>query len=111
MSSTTRPCWPEWGDVASTSRDDPSASAALLKQASRAAAWNALLLPLGSGGRCPAGCTTRRDRYGVALVREAFKPDSGPLADQHRPAAEREAMANLFAGAIGLYKTLTATGT
>lgn len=52
------------------------------------------------------------DDYGTDLMREAFKPASkrgvpqaaGPLTDAHLPTAEQEAMANLFAGAIGLYK-------
>jgi uncharacterized protein (TIGR02391 family) len=50
--------------------------------------------------------------YGTDLMREAFRPDMkkgqsvtpGPLTDTQIPAAEQEAMANLFAGAIGLYK-------
>jgi uncharacterized protein (TIGR02391 family) len=45
-------------------------------------------------------------------MRAAFKPSekngqsrpSGPLTDTQLPSAEQEAMANLFAGAIGLYK-------
>jgi uncharacterized protein (TIGR02391 family) len=41
---------------------------------------------------------------GVSLMRKAFDKATGPLADQSRPEAEREAMAHLFAGAIGLYK-------
>ncbi len=50
--------------------------------------------------------------YGTHLMREAFKPAEkkgqavtpGPLADTQQSTAEQEAMANLFAGAIGLYK-------
>jgi len=50
--------------------------------------------------------------YGTTLMRDAFKPAEkkgqpttpGPLADMQLPTAEQEAMANLFAGAIGLYK-------
>ena len=50
---------------------------------------------------------------GKELMRNAFKPAlkndqptmlPGPLTDMELPAAEQEAMANLFAGAIGLYK-------
>jgi uncharacterized protein (TIGR02391 family) len=41
---------------------------------------------------------------GVALMRKAFDPKSGPLADQSHPEAEREALCHLFAGAIGSYK-------
>jgi uncharacterized protein (TIGR02391 family) len=50
--------------------------------------------------------------YGVDLMREAFRPSEkkgkattpGVLTDISLPVAEQEAMANLFAGAIGLYK-------
>jgi len=50
--------------------------------------------------------------YGTDLMRETFKPAEkkgqsvtpGPLTDTQQPTAEQEAMANLFAGAIGLYK-------
>lgn len=41
---------------------------------------------------------------GVALMRKAFSPADGPLADKEQPAAEREALMHLFAGAIGSYK-------
>jgi uncharacterized protein (TIGR02391 family) len=50
---------------------------------------------------------------GKELMRDAFKPavkkdqsatTPGPLTDAKLPTAEQEAMANLFAGAIGLYK-------
>jgi uncharacterized protein (TIGR02391 family) len=49
---------------------------------------------------------------GTDLMRTAFKPaekkgqatSPGPLTDTQLPVAEQEAMANLFAGAIGLYK-------
>jgi len=52
------------------------------------------------------------DDYGKDLMRAAFKPaekngqsrPSGPLTDTQLPTAEQEAMANLFVGAIGLYK-------
>ncbi|MGB8525151.1 MAG: TIGR02391 family protein [Candidatus Acidiferrales bacterium] len=52
------------------------------------------------------------DDYGTELMREAFKPSEkksqaitpGPLTDTKLPVAEQEAMASLFAGAIGLYK-------
>ena len=40
---------------------------------------------------------------GVALVRKAFKK-GGPLADATALEAEQEALAHLFAGAIGSYK-------
>lgn len=44
------------------------------------------------------------DDFGIALVRKAFDKLNGPLADPDLPDSEREAMAHLFAGAIGLYK-------
>jgi hypothetical protein len=37
-------------------------------------------------------------------MRKAFDKCKGPLADQNQPEAEREALAHLFAGAIGSYK-------
>jgi uncharacterized protein (TIGR02391 family) len=41
---------------------------------------------------------------GVDLMRKAFNPTTGPLTDLQMPLAERESLANLFAGAIGSYK-------
>jgi uncharacterized protein (TIGR02391 family) len=41
---------------------------------------------------------------GVPLMRNAFDPNRGPLTDANLPIAEREALAHLFAGAIGSYK-------
>lgn len=41
---------------------------------------------------------------GVNLMRNAFKPGTGPLADPSLPSAEQEARMHLFAGAIGCYK-------
>ncbi len=41
---------------------------------------------------------------GTDLMRKAFAADSGPLTMQSHPKAEREALAHLFAGAIGSYK-------
>jgi uncharacterized protein (TIGR02391 family) len=41
---------------------------------------------------------------GAALMRRAFQAGSGPLMDASKPAAEQEALAHLFAGAIGSYK-------
>ena len=40
---------------------------------------------------------------GVKLMRKAFV-EGGPLADSAAPAAERQALSHLFAGAIGSYK-------
>jgi len=41
---------------------------------------------------------------GTALMRKAFDKTTGPLTDMQQPEAEREALAHLFAGAIGSYK-------
>lgn len=41
---------------------------------------------------------------GVPLMRKAFDKGTGPLTDLSQPEAEREALAHLFAGAIGSYK-------
>jgi uncharacterized protein (TIGR02391 family) len=41
---------------------------------------------------------------GVDLMRKAFQPNGGPLSDQKEPVAESEALAALFAGAIGRFK-------
>lgn len=41
---------------------------------------------------------------GVDLMRRAFNADNGPLTDQRQNRPEREALAHLFAGAIGSYK-------
>jgi uncharacterized protein (TIGR02391 family) len=43
-------------------------------------------------------------KIGVELVRAAFDPDAGPLADKSLPKGERESLSHLFAGAIGSYK-------
>jgi uncharacterized protein (TIGR02391 family) len=41
---------------------------------------------------------------GVPLMRDAFHKQTGKLTDVTEPEAEREALAHLFAGAIGRYK-------
>ena len=41
---------------------------------------------------------------GAPMMRRAFDPTDGPLTDQTQPEAERQALAHLFAGAIGSYK-------
>ena len=41
---------------------------------------------------------------GVALMRKAFDPKTGPLRDSQQEAGERQALSDLFAGAIGSYK-------
>jgi uncharacterized protein (TIGR02391 family) len=45
-----------------------------------------------------------QDAIGVNLMRQAFNPAGGPLTDRAQEAGEREAMRNLFTGAIGLVK-------
>jgi len=42
--------------------------------------------------------------YGTALVRKAFNKEDGRLTDQTALPAERQALSDLFAGAIGSYK-------
>ena len=42
--------------------------------------------------------------YGVPLMRDAFHVKNGPLTKANQPAAERQALSDLFAGAIGSYK-------
>jgi hypothetical protein len=42
-------------------------------------------------------------------MRLAFAPNTGPLSDKSALPAEQEALASLFAGAIGSYKIPTAT--
>ncbi|QQG47871.1 MAG: TIGR02391 family protein [Candidatus Woesebacteria bacterium] len=41
---------------------------------------------------------------GVPLMRKAFNPNTGTLTNSHSESSEKEAMSNLFAGAIGLFK-------
>lgn len=41
---------------------------------------------------------------GTTLMRKAFDKMTGPLSDMQQPEAEREALAHMFAGAIGSYK-------
>jgi hypothetical protein len=41
------------------------------------------------------------DLLGIALMRKAFHPDTGPLTNANAVAAEREAEMHLFSGAIG----------
>lgn len=50
-----------------------------------------------------AGNYTDTD-IGTSLMRKAFNASDGPLRDSSSPEAEREAIAHLFAGAMGLYK-------
>jgi uncharacterized protein (TIGR02391 family) len=41
---------------------------------------------------------------GTSLMREAFKPKTGPLADAQAEGGEQQACSDLFAGAIGSFK-------
>ena len=41
---------------------------------------------------------------GVSLMRKAFNPTNGPLSNMALPPSERERTADLFAGAIGVFK-------
>jgi uncharacterized protein (TIGR02391 family) len=41
---------------------------------------------------------------GVPLMRKAFDKETGRLTEKSQPESEREALAHLFAGAIGSYK-------
>ena len=50
-----------------------------------------------------AGGFTAKD-IGASLMRRAFDTNSGPLADETAEASERQALSDLFAGAIGTYK-------
>jgi uncharacterized protein (TIGR02391 family) len=50
-----------------------------------------------------AGRFSERD-FGMPLMRKAFDKTSGPLSDMQQPEGERDALAHLFAGAIGSYK-------
>ncbi|HVW74763.1 MAG TPA: TIGR02391 family protein [Rhizomicrobium sp.] len=50
-----------------------------------------------------AGGYTAAD-IGVDLMRKAFDADKGPLRKTSDPVSERQALAHLFAGAIGSYK-------
>lgn len=42
--------------------------------------------------------------YGIDLVRKAFHPEKGALANKYSGQASKQAMSDLFAGAIGLFK-------
>jgi uncharacterized protein (TIGR02391 family) len=52
--------------------------------------------------RTAAGYPTAE--HGVPMMRRAFAPNAGPLADHTKDPGEQEALAALFAGAIGSYK-------
>ncbi len=42
--------------------------------------------------------------YGVPMMRKAFHPANGPLTESKAVESEKQALADLFAGAIGSYK-------
>ncbi len=46
----------------------------------------------------------KNEDIGTNLMRKAFEVEEGALTNKSLPKAEREAMSNLFAGAIGCYK-------
>ena len=49
-------------------------------------------------------CGYPESDYGTDLMRKAFHETTGPLTDSNAPVSERQALAHLFAGAIGSYK-------
>jgi uncharacterized protein (TIGR02391 family) len=51
-----------------------------------------------------SACRYSESDYGTDLMRKAFHETTGPLTDAHAPLPERQALAHLFAGAIGSYK-------
>lgn len=52
-------------------------------------------------------CQYDAKAIGVPLMRQAFNVNDGPLTDKSLPEAERQALSDLFAGAIGSYKNPT----
>ncbi len=49
-------------------------------------------------------CIHGIEKYGVPMMREAFSPGKGPLADLSADSGEQVARMELFTGAIGSYK-------
>ena len=47
---------------------------------------------------------SKRSDLGVRLMRQAFLPTGGPLADPESEPGEQEALMHLFSGAIGVFK-------
>jgi len=45
-----------------------------------------------------------QQEYGTVMVRKAFDENNGPLTDMRKLSSERQALANLIAGAVGSYK-------
>jgi uncharacterized protein (TIGR02391 family) len=54
--------------------------------------------------RDAVGSHACKELLGVKLMRAAFKPEDGPLADMTADGGEKVARMELFAGAIGSYK-------
>lgn len=52
-------------------------------------------------------CKLPNDLLGVNLMRAVFDKKGGPLRDSRRESGEQEAMAHVYAGAIGLFKNPT----
>ncbi len=44
------------------------------------------------------------DKRGVSLMRDAFKPGTGPLVDGCLESGEQQGISDLFAGAIGIFR-------
>ena len=53
-------------------------------------------------------CGYTTDDHGAPMMRKAFAPNSGPLADPTVPTGEQEGVAHLFAGAIQYIRNVTA---
>jgi len=53
-------------------------------------------------------CGYTTDDHGAPMMRKAFAPNSGPLADRSLPTGEQEGVAHLFAGAIQYIRNATA---
>jgi uncharacterized protein (TIGR02391 family) len=49
-------------------------------------------------------CGFRAVDYGVPMMRKAFHPATGPMTDMKVLESEKQALSDLFAGAIGSYK-------
>jgi len=49
-------------------------------------------------------CGFDDSEFGTDMMRKAFNETAGPLTETLRPISERQALAHLFAGAIGSYK-------
>jgi len=54
-----------------------------------------------------AVCKYPNQAYGVKMMRDAFDLKNGPLTDKSLVPAEQQAMSDVYAGAIGLFKNPT----